>query len=152
MKFTGIRLAIACLSISVLFTGCVSRKPVDQQSAVVDDAGSAGRQAAGDLGTQCTPYGQTKSSGPKSYLVADVGKGGVPVLSIRNRWTIQRIEASHHSPTLRFAILDKLIVFDARHGPCYDVAGGYPVLNGACNEFYEPGEDPTQTKAAMGCL
>ncbi len=37
------------------------------------------------------------------------------------------------------------MVYDAVAGVCVDTAPGYPVLNGRCNEYYEPGENPKST-------
>lgn len=46
-----------------------------------------------------------------------------------------------------------LVIFDAVDGPCFDgIAPGYPVINGACDEFYQPGDDPTKTVPAPDCV
>jgi hypothetical protein len=73
---------------------------------------------------------------------------------------VRRIGHYVHSKTLRIAWLTptgqsvnrQFIVFDATDGPCLNAALGYPVLNGSCNEFYEPGENPYDTEAAPDCL
>ncbi len=127
-----------------------------QCSSVNGSEHSAGRSTAvtQSYGTQCVPYGGTVPSGPKSYLVKDLGKPDVPRLSSVQLRTIRAIRRYVASPTLRFTFTDYqgFTIFDADKGPCLDLAGGYPVLNGSCNEFYEPGEDPTTTSAAPGCL
>ncbi len=87
---------------------------------------------------------------PTSYLVRDVGAPGVPALSSAERDAVRRIATHHASATLRFTFLassvrnDSFVVFDAVNGPCFDAAGGYPVLNGdpQSRRFYEPGENP----------
>ena len=91
-----------------------------------------------------------------SYLVSDIGKPGMPRLSVSERAMIERVRRYVHSRTLRFAWVDhsttmgEPIVFDAYDGPCEVWAGGYQVLNGFCNEYYEPGENPYSTHAAPG--
>jgi hypothetical protein len=70
---------------------------------------------------------------------------------------VQRIVHHVRSKTLRIAWVEHattpkaFIVFDAVSGPCV-VAGGDPVLNGVCNEFYEPGENPYNTLSSPTCL
>jgi hypothetical protein len=81
--------------------------------------------------------------------LTDIGKPGVP-LEFRDLETVRRIQGRVKSKTLRFAYVPAFIVFDALHGPCYDAAGGYPVLNEGPNQFYEPGENPYTTLAAPG--
>ena len=112
-------------------------------------------QASGRrVGVQCTPYLSDKPSGPISYTAARVGTKGVPPVGGPDRQTLALIRRFVHSRTLRFVYLrDRgFIVFDARYGPCNGAAPGYPVLNGACNEYYEPGEDPTKTHPMSGCV
>ena len=46
----------------------------------------------------------------------------------------------------------EFIVFDATDGACEVWAPGYKVLNGGCNEFYEPGENPYYTHPAPECF
>ena len=87
-----------------------------------------------------------------SYRADDVGRPGVPRLTDDQRRVLAKIRRYLHSKTLRFAFVGgSMIVFDARYGPCWDVAPGYKVLNGACNEYYEPGEEPASTFGIPGC-
>ncbi len=108
------------------------------------------------VSVQCmgnTPPGETPNPEPppKSYLVSDIGKRGVPHLNAQRRALIGRIRRQLHSQTLRFAFVDDFprdsdfIVYDATDGPCTVASLGYPVLNGACNEYYKPGEIPYAT-------
>jgi hypothetical protein len=81
----------------------------------------------------------------------DLGRPQVPHLNADERGTIALIRRYVHSKTLRFAFVGgSMIVFDARFGPCWGVAPGYFVLNGFCNEYYEPGEKPTSTHGIPG--
>ena len=94
---------------------------------------------------------------PQSYLASDVGKPDFPALRPEERATLQRIEQSVRSPTLRIAWVGarggrEFIVFDATDGPCEVWAAGYQVLNGYCNEFYQPGENPYHTHAVPDCF
>ncbi len=97
---------------------------------------------------------------PESYAVADIGKSGFPELAPSELDMVRRTQRYVHSKTLRIAWLAspnqrvnaEFIIFDASDGPCLDAALGYPVLNGFCNEFYEPGENPYDTKAAPDCF
>jgi len=114
------------------------------------------------VSVQCmgnTPPGTTPNPKPPplSYLVSDIGKHGVPQLNAPERAMIERIRRYVRSKTLRFAWVEdsttmgEPIVFDAYDGPCEGWAAGYAVLNGACNEYYEPGENPYSTHAVPGC-
>ncbi|HEX3468163.1 MAG TPA: hypothetical protein VHT05_08815 [Candidatus Elarobacter sp.] len=94
---------------------------------------------------------------PQSYSANDVGKPGFPALSADDAATLRRIRRYVHSRTLRIAWLGpsqpnrEFIVFDAPDGGCRVEAAGYGVLNGGCNEFYQPGENPYGTHAGSGC-
>lgn len=93
---------------------------------------------------------------PQSYSVSDIGKRGFPALTAR------RGNAHQTHPSLRqFSHVTHrvggcdnprgFIVFDAFHGPCWPNPA-YEVLNGGCNEIYEPGENPYRTTAAPDCI
>lgn len=94
---------------------------------------------------------------PQSYLASDVGKPEFPSLSAQELIQLRHIERYVHSKNLRIAWVDtahgakEFIVFNATDGPCEVWAAGYEVLNGDCNEFYQPGENPYHTHAAPGC-
>jgi hypothetical protein len=91
---------------------------------------------------------------PQSYLVKDTDKPGFPALKPSEASMVRRIVRYVHSSTLRIAWVNderEFIVFDANDGPCEVWAGGYSVLNGDCNEFYQPGENPYHTHAGTGC-
>ncbi len=114
------------------------------------------------LGVQCsawTPPGTAPDPADvqTSYQASDVGKPGVPKLGGSDRDLLRKIQHYVHSKTLRIAFLDnerdhrRMIVFDAVQGPCMDDAPGYHVLNGACNEYYEPGETPRWTHGIPSC-
>jgi hypothetical protein len=92
---------------------------------------------------------------PQSYSAADIGKRGFPMLTEDEAATVKRIERYIHSKTLRIAWVSggsEFIVFDATDGPCEVWALGYKVLNGGCNEFYQPGENPYDTHPAPDCF
>ena len=105
-------------------------------------------------GIQCTPYGESSPQGPRNYAVSEIGKRGVPALKKNQLKMLSSIRKYVRSSTLRFTFIDDdLVVFDAVDGPCFDGgAPGYPVLNGACDEYYQPGEDPRKTVPAPGCI
>jgi hypothetical protein len=93
---------------------------------------------------------------PLSFAVKDLGKSGMPRLSTTELHAVRRIERIAPSPTLRFAWVDggdkpEFIIFNASDGPCEVWAAGYQVLNGYCNEFYQPGENPYHTHAVPDC-
>jgi hypothetical protein len=104
-------------------------------------------------GIECVPYGQRKVSPPPSYAVSDIGLPGVPVLSRDQLRLIHRIRTYVKSTHLRFVWYSSsyFMLYDAVAGVCVDTAPGYPVLNGYCNEYYEPGEDPKQTTSVPDC-
>ena len=106
------------------------------------------------VGVQCTPYGEKRPQGPRNYSVFEIGKRGVPELTRDQRKMLASIRKFVRSRSLRFTFIESdFVVFDAVDGPCFDGgAPGYPVLNGACNEYYEPGEDPRKTAPAPGCI
>ncbi len=94
---------------------------------------------------------------PQSYLAADVGKPGFPTLTSRQMRSLKRFVHPVNAKTLRISWVAEysgengFIVFDATDGPCEVWAGGYSVLNGTCNEFYQPGENPYGSHAGSGC-
>jgi len=87
---------------------------------------------------------------PIEYNARDVGKPGFPPLNQRELRTLRNIEATNSSPSLKIAWLGQskpksgFFVFDDPGAPC-NTLGGFKVLNGACNEFYEPDENPYRT-------
>lgn len=101
----------------------------------------------------CRGFEDPAKIGPPIYAVSDMGKPGVPKLTTDQLALIKRIQRYVHSSTLSFAFVPTrpqwlggpFIVFDATQGPCIDVAGAYPVLNGV-HEFYEDGDNPFVTK------
>jgi hypothetical protein len=110
------------------------------------------RYGVGCLGN--VPPGATPNPEPppQSYLVKDIGKPDFPALQPSEASKVRRIQRYVNSSTLRIAwVGGEFIVFDAKDGPCETWAQGYSVLNGACNEFYEPGDNPYNTHAGSGC-
>ena|ERR1017187_8724293 len=97
------------------------------------------------------------SPAPISYQVSDVGKTRVPALNHHEMALLKKIEHYVHSQTLRFEFITnkldrhRMIFFDAVQGACIGNAPGYHVLNGACNEYYEPGENPRYTVGIPSC-
>jgi hypothetical protein len=95
---------------------------------------------------------------PESYAVGDIGKPGFPVLTPAEAGMVARIGRYVRSNALRIAWVHgahegerQFIVFNAVDGPCKVSAPGYPVLNGFCNEVFQPGEIPYNTHATTGC-
>ena len=87
---------------------------------------------------------------PQSYRLTDIGRPGFPALTPAEATLTKRVAHFVRSKTLRIAWLgidEEFIVFDAVDGPC---AGAYNVLNGGCNEMYQPIENPYHTIAAPG--
>jgi hypothetical protein len=99
---------------------------------------------------------QVCARGPRSYLVSDMGRPGVPDLDRDEIATINQIQHYLRAKTLRFAFVGKpsqeFIVFNAKLGPCLEAAGGYQVLNEDCLDFYEPGEDPWYVKSSQAVV
>jgi hypothetical protein len=83
---------------------------------------------------------------PMSYAATDLGKRDVPEPTLRETAILRRIAQQLRSSTLRFAWVDganqrrEFIVYDAPDGPC--ALDHYEVLNGSCNRYYMPGENP----------
>ncbi|MDP9025067.1 MAG: hypothetical protein M3N13_06830 [Candidatus Eremiobacteraeota bacterium] len=66
--------------------------------------------------------------------------------------TIARFVKANGS-RLRFTHLgQRLIVYISQFDECETGAPGYRVLNGACNEYDQPGEMPKNTHPMPGCL
>jgi hypothetical protein len=147
----------ACIVVSSCANG--SRGASHQGSPAATSSSDVGGQSvegndAVIVGTQCVPYGKSAPEGPRSFLVRDLGKPGVPALDSDQLKTIHQIQQYVHAKTLRFAFVGRasqdFIVFNAKLGPCLDAAGGYVLLNGECGDFYEPGEDPWYRHALPG--
>lgn len=108
----------------------------------------------GDISPGTTP---DPSPPPQSYRIADIGKPGFPKLAPDELAMVRRIQRYIHSSTLRIAWVvqsttpNGFIVFNATDGPCEVWAAGYKVLNGGCNEFYQPGENPYNTHPVPDC-
>jgi hypothetical protein len=89
--------------------------------------------------------------GVVSYSVKDIGRPHVAHLSRADSNMIRAIERYVDSSTLRFAFtpVDELLVFNASGDPCAE----YRVLNGGCNEGYDPVDRLRGTAAFPGgCL
>jgi hypothetical protein len=137
----------------VLIAGCAARSNGDVGQSdyhamhvitrtVVD--GPAIRCDAGlyDV-TESPPRLLKRRLGPPSFLVADLGKAGVPHPDPNDARLTRRIAQSlDHPSTLRFIYVDKeYLVYDAVDGPCTAAAAAYQVLNDpACNFAYTPGD------------
>jgi hypothetical protein len=95
---------------------------------------------------------------PESYAVNDISEPGFPRLTPSEATLVRRIRRYVQSPTLRIAWLPphgyrkrpEFVVFDAVDGPCSKTVA-YGVLNGWCNEMYQPSLDPYSTWAAPEC-
>jgi hypothetical protein len=96
---------------------------------------------------------------PVSFLAADLGKPGVPHLSLEQRRQVARFQNAQNRKTLRFVFLfDKgqpvgthglFVIYNATKGACAPGAM-YNVLNGASNSFYQPAENPWNLGAMPG--
>jgi hypothetical protein len=108
-------------------------------------------------GIQCTPYGESKPSGPLNYSTNDLGKKGVPKLTQSELAMIRRIKKYIHKSDLRFAFVNGVgrsatfIIYEADRGLCFDGAPGFLVLNLSCQITYEPGERPEFTGLMPDC-
>ena len=95
---------------------------------------------------------------PITYAAADAGKPGVQKLTRSERTILRRIQHYVKSDTLRIGWVDEastprhFIVFDASGGPCVIGTHAYHVLNGTCNEFYGPADNPYGTEPAPDCF
>jgi len=108
---------------------------------------SGGAVRIGRYGVSCRLY--IDGLGPPSYLVRDIGKLGVPLLSAQQTALARKIQKYFDPKTLRFSFLQtesgpRFVVYDAtgnpKFDPCSDNPAAYHVLNGADNEYLEPGE------------
>ena len=91
--------------------------------------------------------------GPPSYSAYDVGKAGVPRVSVPRRAQLRKLEEHDPKHQLRFAILPKhlTILYIATDGPCASVM--YPLLDtGFCsNMVYMPADAPYDISAGAPC-
>jgi hypothetical protein len=107
-------------------------------------------------GFACTgnvPPGSTPNpiEPPIEYNARDVGKLGFPPLNQRDLRTLKKIEVTNSSRSLKIAWLaqSRFLVFDDPGTPC-GTLGVFKVINGECDEFYEPGENPYRTIPVPG--
>jgi hypothetical protein len=108
----------------------------------------------GDVSPGTTPNPERP---PQSYRVKDVGRPSFPTLTSEEAALVKRVTHYVTSDTLRIAWVDRattpkgFIIFDASDGPC-TTGQQYRVLNGTCNEVYEPGENPYGTFPMPDCF
>ena len=149
-----VRTGIAALMSCIVFasSGCMAPARSMQSPNAIETRPPIEGVRRG-LGHQCIPYGETRPRGPVIYRTRDIGKRGVPKLDKHEALAVESIAHYIKSEKLRFAILGGgIVIFYAQAGDCVDGAPGYFVLNGACNEYYQPGEDPEDTHPAPGCI
>jgi hypothetical protein len=176
MTLAGVARTSTVAMLSVLIEGCGSQRareatgataaPTTNQYHICADAGCrtynvrpviAGRAQYGFVCAGNVPPGSTPSpiEPPIEYNARDVGKPGFPPLNQRELRTLKNIEATNSSPSLKIAWLRQskpksgFLVFDDPGVPC-GTLGGFKVINGACNEFYEPEENPYRTITVPG--
>lgn len=94
--------------------------------------------------------------GPPSFLVADIGKRGVPPPAAADARLLRRRFANLAPRTLRFLYLPlanpHLVVFDASLSAlCNPVHPPFKDFTGSCNEYYSPVEGMDRTSASTGC-
>lgn len=101
-------------------------------------------------GIGCTGGG---ALGPISYSVYDLGKPGVPKLSVRDARMLHAIMRYVHPRTLRFAYLEGGTMFgvmDMQSGPC--TGGQVAVLSApGCDMVTIPYDGMGQVFASSGC-
>jgi hypothetical protein len=108
----------------------------------------------GDVSPGATPNPERP---PQSYRVKDIGRPSFPTLTSEEAALVKRVTHYVTSDTLRIAWVDRattpkgFIIFDASDGPC-TTGQQYRVLNGSCNEVYEPGENPYRTFPVPDCF
>ena len=117
-----------------------------------------GNEVVGELrlgaGVACYRNGVTN---PPSYLVADIGKRGVPVPSKTDTKAIHERFSQLDPHALRFLYVPltspHLVVFLATlQALCDPTQPPFKNLNGACNEYYQPLEYGDRTTAAPDCF
>lgn len=102
------------------------------------------------LGTACQVGNDL---GWASYRVSDIGKPDVPLLNQRERNQLNQILKFVHPTTLRFVKTSGVFyIFDwqGKRDLCDPDASPAFLLNGACNEYYQP-VDLAGTIAAPSC-
>lgn len=137
----------------MLVAGCASRpKAAAAQSGyhamqVMTRTVDEGRAIRCDSGlydvTESPPRLLKRRLGPATYLVADIGRTGVPQPSPPDLRLTRRIARSlNHPATLRFTYAySEYLVYDVTDGPCTSAAAVYQVLNDpAYNWAYTPGD------------
>lgn len=93
---------------------------------------------------------------PQSYSVRDIARPGFPHLTRVEATLVERVAYYVKSKTLRISWIrsattnKRFIIFDAIYGPCG--GNGYVVLNGECNEIYEPTDIPFHTVPVPNCF
>lgn len=94
--------------------------------------------------------------GPPSFLVADIGKPGVPTPPKADFQMLRREDERLAPQTLRFVYLPlikpHLVVFNAPVSAlCDPDRPPFKDFTGACNQYYSPLEGMDRTTAAMDC-
>lgn len=107
-------------------------------------------------GIRCSDPERPGKYGPTIYPAAILERADTRVLlrdDERREIRMIRRYIGENYALLHFTHLEnRLIVFVSHSGDCFGGAPGYAVLNGYCNEYYEPGEMPNNTHPTPDCL
>jgi hypothetical protein len=152
------RLAVlaTCVALAACGPRAVQSNPDDPPTdAVYASNHVVTREVPMGRGIACDVWnpGEQKRTTPPSYLVADIGKAGVPRPAPNDLRTVRQIQHYVHVETLRFVYAaGEFMVYDAVYEPCAGFAPGYFVLNGGCNEYYMPASTSDFSIPVPGCL
>ncbi len=156
MTFSFWLRTLAALSAAVLVCSVHALSCVPVAQKYIQRPRMIGNQVVGEVrigaGVACYRNGVV---GPPSFLVADLGKPGVPRLSASDLAIVKRFADSPRA-SLRFIHLPlaqpKLVVFIASLADlCNPTLPPFKDLTGSCNQYYSPLEDMDRTSAAPGC-
>ncbi len=103
-------------------------------------------------GIRCLPQEGGMPDDPVIYRVTDMGKPDTPRLDARKRAFFKRIRRRYPREDLRFAeVLGRMLVFRVAGKDVCSLGAHNMVLDGWCDEYYMPGENPRRRFPSGEC-
>jgi hypothetical protein len=152
----AMRQFIALSTMAAVLSACQARHGAADASPTPTVLPTAGVAAHGRYFLQC--ISNEGVIGPRTYLVRDIGRPGVPIPVASDRAMLRKIASYFDPATLRFAYVltsphkRGMIVYDGDDEACTGGGTDFQVLNLSCNTGYDPEDSPDNAMALPDCF